>query len=263
MVFLDDLLQNVNQVSDIILVNPQKDLGISAQKTADPKFVFNYKGEEVITLQSDVTDHFVENNSAIQDQVSLKPEIFTVTGYIGELNNIPPNRALEILKEASERLTPIGVFVPAITAAALRAYDKAAQTYAVAAKAEQAAVSAWATLNNGTFGEPAQTKQAEAYLKFYGWWKQRQLFTVQTPWNIFSDMIIMTLRATQEEDTRMVTNFEITFKQMRFAKTVLVDGSVASGRTADQKKATDNLGTNKSQPADVQLQSIFRDTGRG
>lgn len=264
---LNDLISTTDKLADIILVNPKKNFGISAQNTADPTFVFHLRGEEVVTLQSDVTDHFVENNTAIQDQVALKPEVFTVSGLIGELNNVPSNRALEIAQQATERLSPIGVFVPGLTAAALRAYNKAFQTYTVAEKARKNAVAAWNTItgkgDKPLPGEyPSQNKQQIAYTQFYRWWKARQLFTVQTPWNIFDDMIIMTLRATQSEETRMVTDFEITFKKMNFAKTILVAGSVQSGRAAQQAAGITNNGTVKP-PASDSLQSILRDTGVG
>lgn len=248
---LFDLQATINQISDIILVNPKKDVGITAQLTADESFLFHVKGEEMITLSSDVTDHYVENNTAIQDHVALKPEMIQVGGYIGELNNVPPKFLLP-LKAASERIQTLAPFVPALSSSALRAYNQAAQTYAVAAKAKAAAVSAFSTLTGGK-GDQVQTAQQEAFNKFYGWWLKRQQFTVQTPWCILSDMIIMTLRATQNEDTKMVTDFEITFKKMRFAQTI-VGGShaVLDGRAAAQSAALTNNGVSQPQ-ADIGL----------
>lgn len=238
---LSSITSAVNAVSDIILVNPKKDVGITAQKTADDSFLFHIKGEEVVSLTSDVTDHFVEDNSSLQDQVSLKPETVTTAGYIGELNNVTPV-PLEILKEVAERLQTLSPFVPALSSAALIAYNNAAQLYAIGNKTKDALVSAWGTINGN--GTAVQNEQQIAFNKFYGWWKNHQLFTVQTPWCIFDDMIIMSLRATQGEDTRMITDFEITFKKMRFAKTLLSKKKKqSSGRAAADSADQINNGT--------------------
>ena len=59
-------------------------------KNSQRGFLFNILGEEVVTLTADATDHYVEDNSAIQDHIALKPITITLHGYIGEVNNVPP-----------------------------------------------------------------------------------------------------------------------------------------------------------------------------
>src|SRR6185312_8744514 len=86
-------------LSNLILVNPQKTIGYQPQnapsnngQTAQlgPSLLFHYEGEQTASLESDITDHYIENNTAIQDQIALKPVIITTHGFIGELNDIPP-----------------------------------------------------------------------------------------------------------------------------------------------------------------------------
>ena len=48
-------------------------------------FVMDVRMEDEVNLESDITDHYVEDNTAVQDQVSLKPEEVTVHGLVGEL----------------------------------------------------------------------------------------------------------------------------------------------------------------------------------
>lgn len=233
----------INQASNVILVNPKKNVGIRPQPTVNPNggtttaqpdqpqsFLFHVPGEDNARLTSDVTDNAVEDNTSLQDHVALKPVIINTSGYIGELNNVTPPE-LELLKLAADRLTTLGPFVPVVSASAQRAYNAASQAYAAAVLAKNTAVSAWNSITGG--GSETQTKQQVAYNQFAGYWKNRQLFTVQTPWAIYTDMIIQSLSATQDESTSMVTQFEITFKQLTFAKSI-ISTTIGQGRANAQ-----------------------------
>lgn len=234
----------VNQAANVILVNPKKNKGITPQPTVNPNggtttaqpdqpqsFLFHVPGEDNIRLQSDITDNAVEDNTSLQDQIALKPITINTAGYIGELNNVTPPE-LELLKLAADRLTTLGPFVPVISASATRAYNAASQAYAAAVLAKNTAVSAWNSIVGGDAAQ-TQTKQQVAFNQFLGYYNARQLFTVQTPWAIFENMAILTLAATQDEDTRMVTHFEITFKQLTFAKSI-VSTTIGQGRANAQ-----------------------------
>lgn len=220
-------------LSNLILVNPQKSVGIQAQLDANstgtepPKnFLFDVEDENTVSLESDITDHFVEDNTALQDQVALRPVTITTSGYIGELTDVIAGTP-DIIRLAEEKLALLAPFLPGVSSTASRAANAAAQVYSTAKLATNAAVSAWDSINGtsqdvnglapGDVNEKIQTKQQVAFNRFFGYWNKRQLFTVQTPWAIFKDMAIKSLRAVQDKDTRMITNFEVTFKQMKFA----------------------------------------------
>lgn len=236
--FLSQTENRAQSLSNLILVSPGKRNGIQPKKIKGQNqpaaFLFHYEGENSVTLDSDVTDHFVEDNTAIQDQVALKPVLVSTRGYIGELNNVPP-QLLELLRTSAEKLTSVEAFVPQLTATAIIAYNVALQAYQAEQAIEAAAVSAWNSLpfvSNlteqqkkdqaalGLVPEKPQTQQQQAFMTFFGYWNKKQLFTVQTPWAIFDNMIIKTIRITQDETTNAVSDFEITFKQMRFAQTL-------------------------------------------
>lgn len=258
-------------LSNLILVTPQKDVGYQPQSAQagnsqtlqqPPTLVFNYEGEQTVSLTSDITDHFVEDNTAIQDQIALRPEVVTTNGFIGELNDVVP-KALETLKFLADKLTTVGAYLPSISTTALIAYNEAAFAYSVDANAENAAVAAWQTVT-GTGGENVisstglatafknQNKQQEAFQQFYGYWRKRTLFTVQTPWAIFQNMAIQNLRAIQDAETRMITDFEISFKVIRFANTSIISntGSNFQGRATQQASAVVDKGV--SRPSGVQ-----------
>lgn len=253
-------------LSGLILVSPQQTIGYQPQNAPSwkkdttqqpPALLFNYEGEQSVALTSDITDHYIENNTAIQDQIALKPEMITTNGFVGELNDVAP-AALAPIKAIAEKLTAVGAYTPSLSATAALAYAQAFQLYQVGASAVRNAVSTWSSINGGggqsvingggITAQPNQTKQQIYFQQFYGYWKNRTLFTIQTPWAIFQDMAILNLRAIQDAETRMITDFEITFKLMRFASTLTVSGPLYDnnnfqGRAYNQGAGEVDLGT--------------------
>lgn len=272
-------------LSNLILVSPQSTIGYQPQNypswkndksSQPPAILFNYEGEQTVSLSSDVTDHYIENNTAIQDQVALKPETITTSGFIGELNDVAP-AALIPLQTVAEKLVAIGAYAPQISETAAIAYAKAFQLYQVGASLANSAVSSWSSLTGGgaqtvingattqqdivNQTNKSQTKQQIYFQQFYGYWKNRTLFTVQTPWAVFQDMIIQNLRAVQDAETRMITDFEITFKLMRFASTQsvanigLYNSNDAQGRLLSQSSEEVDLGTSSVETSNVSFAS--------
>lgn len=261
----------VNSLGNIILVTPLKEVGItpqlknlstsvssllsSATNLFSPgSFLFHYEAENTVTLDSDITDHVVEDNSSIQDQISIKPETITTAGFIGELNDIVPS-ILAPVKAAADKLVTLSPFVPTVSISALEAYNATAQAAATAASVANSAIQTWSSFagptknSDGLILPGLQTKQSSAFSMFYGYWKARNLFTVQTPWAIFDDMAIKSLRAIQDEETRVISSFEITFKKIRYAKTILIKPSkLAQGRRGAQSKLIAQNGTQTPTP---------------
>jgi len=87
-----------------------------------------------------------------------------------------------------------------------------------------------------------QNKQQTMFQQFYGYWRNRILFTVQTPWAVFQNMAIMRLTAVQDADTQVITDFEVTFKLIRMASTSF-NIPVTSGRFSSQSYEGQQLGT--------------------
>lgn len=85
---------------------------------------------------------------------------------------------------------------------------------------------------------PKQTRQSSAFLYFYSLWKGRQLFSVETPWGIWTNMAILSLRSEQGADSRSVTDFTVVFKKIRIAETVSVGVGQLAGRNAFQTAAS-------------------------
>ncbi len=257
-------------LSNLVLISPQAVVGYQPQNpdNADgtvstsaqpPAFLFHYEGEQILALASDITDHYVEDNTAVQDQIALKPETFTTHGYIGELNDITP-KALSLLKLAADKLTTVAAYQPGLSVTAQLAYDEAFFLYQVGANALNSAVSAWSSVANlvtGSSGQSVisasglsvgsnQSKQQVALQQFYGYWRQRVLFTVQTPWAVLQNMALASVRAIQDAETDVITDFEVSFKMIRKASSLLASAGSAisfSGRAGTQASGLTDLGT--------------------
>ncbi len=242
---LSSQMVTAQALNNLILVWPQESTGIQPQTqiyggkvSNGEKFLFNYEGEQSVTLSSDITDSYVEQNYAVQDHISLTPELITTQGFIGELNNVVPEE-LQPLKTAAEKLTVIDAYQPVLSLSGIRAYNAALQAYQAAQILRAQGIQAWDTIGKGgsTLNEidssvqgaefarsvefRSQNKQQVAFQKFYGYWKARVLFTVQTPWAIFKNCAIQEIVATQAEDTRVVSSFNLTFKTINVASTSL------------------------------------------
>src|ERR1700690_2355112 len=97
-------------------------------------FLIPIPTEEVAELNSDITDSYVENNTAIQDQIALRPERITLRGLVAELtaNTLGAPPPLQALIDALPLNLPL---VPVLTAGGLQIYNalSAADTATTAA----------------------------------------------------------------------------------------------------------------------------------
>jgi hypothetical protein len=200
-------------------------------------FVFDIVDEESMYLDSEITDHYVENNYAIQDHIARRPERFVLRGFVGELTDIFPNTFLGVLT-GIQSLASIGGFLPEFSAQATQEYAKIA---AKAAKVGQVVNQARNIYDMFFSKSTTATKQQNAYKYFYDMWQARTLCSVETPFGLMENMAIESLRAIQHGDTRFVSDFSVTFKMIRTTNTVTAQ-KVSLGRAADMVSKAQNNG---------------------
>ena len=247
-------------LGNLALISPQSTVGYQAipldqqgnpKKTLPSTLLFHLEGENNVTLKSDITDHYTENNSAINDQIARSPERITVQGFIGELNDVAVGAAA-IAKQIADKLAILGGFLPSISTTALNAYNDAKTIYSTGASVYNSATTTLATINGEKQGANVigssgintnirnQNKQQIAFQQFYGYWYDKTLFTVQTPWAIFQNCAIESLTAVQSADTQEVSEFTVTFKVIRFAATNIAKKK--NGRNATQAQTKKDMG---------------------
>ena len=199
-------------------------------------FVFDIQEDDSVRLESLITDHYVESNVAINDHVAIRPESVSLRGYIGEIargNSVSVSATDEdgrvrvdsgyianVFETISNKLVNLPALFPELTSGTTQKNNDIQSFIDSTLKS----VSGVEDLYNRFLGSafnPNQTKAGKAFLFFYGLWKAKQIFTVDTPFTTFTNMIIERLEAFQG-DTKTVADFSITFKKIRFAKTISV-----------------------------------------
>jgi len=245
---IPSISQPAQALSDLALVTPILSPAYGPisddGQSIGPSLMFDFEGENSVILKSDITDQFIEDNTSVQDQIALKPEMVTVHGFKGELANTFP-AGLPPATQVQAILGAIGAFQPGFSKSATNVINGVAQDYQAVTSAVNGAVSAWSTINGGLTETviasggilatgAVQTKQQLIFSQFYGYWRNGVLFTVQTPWAIFSPMAIEEIKFTQDEKTNTITDVFITFKMMRFVSTSPNNGPQSTGRAQNQ-----------------------------
>jgi hypothetical protein len=229
-------------IANLLMVSPQNTVGYQPGTPSNsltspdgsvspaptpPPILFHYEGEQDLTSETDITDHFIEDNTALQDNIAHKPIVVSTHGFIGELNNVPP-AALGVLQQAAQKLTSIGAYAPQLSETATLAYNEAFFLYQTATDAATALVSTWSSLSggaqsvigpNGLVIGANQNLQQTYFQQFYYYQQNNVLFTIQTPWAVLQNMAIWKLRPVQDDVTDVITDFNVTFKMIRTAET--------------------------------------------
>lgn len=204
-------------------------------------FLFDVVDDDVTELESDITDHFVEDNTPVQDQIALRPETVTVTGQIAELVRRVPTTAS--VAQVTNPLPNIDGLEPELAPGAAAQQEATTQ----ATVDDNAAVASQQSLY-GYYGsrlpqQPNQTKQSVVYGYLYQLWKGRQLFSVETPWGFFTNMAILSVSARQSAESKSVSEFSITFKKIRTVRSVTITPGLLAGRATFQQAPITQNGT--------------------
>ncbi len=196
-------------------------------------YLFNIVTDDAVDLESEITDHYIEDNTAIQDHIALKPELISVRGLVAELAGIQATQVT--ISQQPKALPSILGYLPVLTPGATQVNIQ----QNVEPERQRAAISDSQSLfgyyNSRAPQEPNQTKQSYVFGYFYQLWKGRQLFSVETPWGIWNNMAIMSLNATQGEDTRTVSDIRIQFKRISKVETVTITPGNLAGRATLQR----------------------------
>lgn len=208
-------------------------------------FVFDVEGETTVTFQNEITDHFAEDNSTINDHIAVMPKRVTLRNYVGELSDIVSDETRTDIQRVTQKLTILNGLLPDLSDAA----EQAQQTIQDAVNEgidienidlpdQRQILDIYSIVQNFT---PPVDEQAKAYLYFKALRDQKILLSVETPFEFMTNMAVETIVARQGEDSRFISDFTITLKEIRFANTEFVQ-LTSQGRRASQAQATDDRG---------------------
>lgn len=202
-------LEGITQAAQQYIVAPIAAFGVAG-------FVFNVQSESVAIMQADITDHYTEDNRALQDHIAIRPKRVTLKGYVGELVYSPgAGGAPAVLQNVAQKLTEVAAYLPSIAAGA----ETIEQGITSSPSLTLSNVSnIYATVQNvlGAFGNTQN--QQNAFTFFRSLMQSATLMGVQTPWEFMANMAIETITAVQPEESQFITDFAITLKEIRIAQ---------------------------------------------
>ena len=221
-----------------VLLMPKTAKGISG-------FLFDIPETESINLSSEITDHYTENNSYINDHEIRKPITITLSGFVGELSYTPPQGLEGALQELNNKLETVDAYLGDLTPGFVQDIQKATSL----------AQSAVSTINQtldrlqnvvGFLGGGIvqETMQQKAFNNLCALWKSSTLVTVQTPWKYFDNMRITDIGFSQDVETDQISNITVSLKQLRFSniETTEYSGDINAPRVDLQKTLTEDIG---------------------
>lgn len=229
-------IRKIKENFDQYLVRPLNFFGFGG-------FVFDVAGESSVFMQNEITDHYAEDNSTVQDHIAVRPKRVTLKNYVGELSDIVESTDQKPLQKITQKLTVLNGILPTLSTAAQQAQTAIQQRVTqgldirdIDLPDQAELLDIYAVVKNFS---PPVTRQEQAYMYFKALRDQKILLSIQTPFEFMTNMAVETVVGRQPEDSAFVMDFTVTLKQMRFAGTEFAPIS-SQGRGALQRQSQDD-----------------------
>lgn len=215
------------------------------------ELIFNIIKTHRTSLNAQITDNYIENNTALQDHIAFSPITVTLSGVVAV--QVLTNKEAEFRKQQelmgakfeqifglesiAVRLNSLGFLAPQFCNVTQNAINKVQGIYSSITRyvgiAQALTNYDAAELDSviPTTGEE-EPKLNEAYTILSRTFYNRKACIVHTPWKTFQDMYIQNIEITQD-DVNHIMDVSVTFKQLKFA-------SVQYGKVNEQVRASYN-----------------------
>lgn len=217
-------IQEVNNNPAILFTN------ISTDREFGDIYIFKNFGQSkvnTIKLSSQITTHYMEDNTARQDHWSISPITYTLSGLIGELIYTPPKQWANFVENnIIDYLSPLGVLLPTFDSYTQSAINTVQAVEASYNRYRQIISQSLNKFNNNSIRKDNQGRIIE--------WLQsirdnRQLVNIWTPYGEYSDLAITNISGTQN-NSKYQSDLEIQFQQWKNIST--------SSRSATEEEKT-------------------------
>jgi hypothetical protein len=196
-------------------------------------FVFDYEADTSVTMSADITDHYAENGSVLNDHRVVKPLRVTLRGFVGELKYERTAGLAGFLSLLQSKMGVIPAYLGDYTPQML------GKVQAVVTKGQDVVnkINNYAERTKNIVGmfqksAPGQTKQQQAFASLLAMHKAGTVMTVDyvgpqrppsvsvvTPWVTLDSMMIETITITQDEGNKYQSDISVTLKEVRMAET--------------------------------------------
>lgn len=234
---------------------------IAVQDTSDKfqliRYFFDTVTDDTLNFQSQITDNWVENNTAIHDHIAISPITVTLRGLCGDLVYTSEQAQEDYIKELERlktlnpqsltlfnfgnfykledtdgKLRVITSYLPEISNVtqlaqnvwdlAESAYKKAKQVANILTNKNSRALSSQMTMYSGLSTNARYSRLKEACDDLKSCWLSRKSFIVNTPFGDFENMYITSINLHQGNEN-FIGEIDITLKQLRFVGTITTE----------------------------------------
>lgn len=224
------------------------------EQMPDPRIAlyFDTIEEHTLSIQNQITDNYIENNTSIQDHIAHSPITISMRGLIGEIVYKPPMKAInEIIGKIntpfiqnygitiSNKLSPIAALLPPVSNVTQVARNAVQYVEASYRRYEKIIKS---------FGQGGyrQTRLEEVYDKLKIMRDYNDLLIVETPYQVFDNMVIQSLTLRQG-NVNYASDIEITLKQINYASTYTTEPNLEVMAMYNAVQRTDPANHGKAQ----------------
>ena len=237
-----------------------------------PGLYFDVVMEHSVSIQNQITDNYLENNTAIQDHIAKSPIVVSLRGLSGELVYKPPIKSLKWMYTSANKyiqkifnkdnpmannnlLTDKLTIIPAL----LPPVDNITQQAKNAVQYVESSVNRYKKIVEvqNFKQEYRETRLAQIYNDLINLRNSNTLLIVDTPYSSFGDMAIQSITLRQGNQN-YITDIELTLKQINYAevKTTKADSAVLAKYNEVARAEVENCG--KAQGVNVDNTTILK-----
>lgn len=225
-------------------------------------FKFHVPESEQVKMQSEITDHYIDTGSAVQDHIARRPIVITLRGYQGEyyytvhpienmISKVVP--VLSLVKEFKPKLDPVTERIkkrreeqPLIQLSLDgKKYTKTYENKIF--DKEFNAIDLFKLFQDLYKLKSAQTR---AFYFFQALWESEALFSVETRWKRYDNMIIQDVTPLGDNNAD-ITDFSVSFKQISITTSKVESVKNAAGRLKEQAAQVTKKGIDKGKEVDT------------
>lgn len=200
-------------------------------------YYFDVIQEHAITLTSQITDNWMENNTVINDHIANAPTVISLRGLSGEVvysSSLSVNTLVDKGLSAS-KLGVLTQLYPPADNFLQRAKNKISKI--------ENTVSRYLKIIDGLISPETQIRLKQVYKNLNELRETKTALKVETPYANFENMYIQSLTLRQG-NLDYITDIELTLKQVYFtdSQTTTADKNVVSDILKAQKAAIENHG---------------------
>ena len=226
-------------------------------------FQFHIPKTEQVKMESDITDYYVEDNSAVQDHIARKPVTVTLQGLQGEYFY-----SVNEIKDLIALVTPTMSLIKQFTPKFLKITEQFKRQRVISSNGdfvlnpetgafENKITSSYEWNFNGVdlfklFQDFYKLKSAQtrAFYFFQALWESNALFSIETSWRRYDDMAITSVVPFRDNNAD-ITDFTVTFKQIKKVSSYTIGLEDVAGRLKQQKAEIIEKGVDKGMEVDT------------